>query len=357
MKICFIADTESIHIIEWAKHFHDIGFDVSVITDSSEPIDNIKTYHTGECLPRFYIPVLNALFQIFQKVKKIRNFLIDIKPDIIHAHYATNNGFLAALSGFHPLILTCHGSDILVDLKKSISESIFIKYALIKSDLITVPSEPMAEIIRSYVRPESRVKIIQYGIDTDRFTFPSKNEYPIRIISSRLLIPKYRIDVLIDAALSFLTKNDKIILDILGNGIERKVFQKITAENKLNKQIIFHGNVEHTHIHRYYQDAHIYVTTSPTDGVSISLLEAMACGCYPVLPDNSSNRYIEKLGFKIVFYKTNNPKELANKISQVLSKLPDLSSDLLLNRTLIERHFSKRVTFRKIEKLYNEIIP
>lgn len=357
MKICFIADTASIHIIEWVKHFHNIGFDVSVITDSSESIDGIDTYHTGECLPRIHIPVLSALIQIFLKVKKIRNFFRAIEPDIVHAHYATNNGFLTALTGFYPFILTCHGSDILVDLKKSISESMFVKYAIKHADMITLPSEPMAEIVKSYGISDSKIKIIQYGIDTDRFKPITKNDYPVRIISSRLLLPKYRIDVLIDAAISFLPNHNWVILDILGNGSERSKLERKTADLKITKQVIFHGNIKHDQIHQYYQNSHIYVTTSPSDGVSISLLEAMACGCYPVLPDNSSNRYMEKLGFKITFYETNKSEDLADKMSQVLKQLPNLKSDIESNRTFTENHFSKKTTFKKIEELYSEIIP
>jgi len=34
----------------------------------------------------------------------------------------------------------------------------------------------------------------------------------------------------------------------------------------------------------------VYVSTSPSDGVSASLLEAMACGVFPVVVDNPSNR-------------------------------------------------------------------
>lgn len=357
MKICFIADTASIHIIEWIKHFHDIGFDVSVITDSSESIDEINTYHTGECLPRPHIPVLSALIQIFLKVKKIRNFLKAIEPDIVHAHYATNNGLLAALTGFHPLVLTCHGSDILVDLKKSISESMFVKYAINHADMITLPSEPMAEIVKSHGICDSKIKIIQYGIDTDRFKPIVKNDHPVRIISSRLLLPKYKIDVLIDAAISFLPNHNRVIFDILGDGSERGILERKTAGQKLNEQIMFHGSIKHSLIHKYYQNSHIYVTTSPTDGVSISLLEAMACGCYPILPDNNSNRYVQKIGFKIALYEPNNPEELAHSITRVLEQLPDLTSDLMANRSLVEKHFSKKNTFNKIKRVYSEIIP
>jgi len=355
MKICYIADASSIHVTEWAKFFLNKGHEVSIISDINSPIDGIPIYYIGDCLGRHRIPIISAALQITRKVKAIKNILQKIKPDIVHAHYATNYGYLTAKSGFHPFFLTCHGSDILIDLKINISKY-FVKYAIKKAVLITTPSKPMADIVKNLGIPEKKIHILQYGIDTIQFNNVIKKEKPVRIISTRNITPKYRLDVLVDAACSINKKYPDLIFDILGDGSEKMTLEKKVQVSGLANNTIFHGNINHTDIQKYYQNAHIYVTTSPTDGLSISLLEAMACGCYPVVPDNDSNRHVEELGFYLIRYNVNDSVELAIKVRTVLNDLPGLVEKLSSNRKLIERHFSKNAAFQKIQNIYDENI-
>jgi glycosyltransferase involved in cell wall biosynthesis len=354
MKICYIADSASIHVIEWSKYFAQLGHTVSVITDSDAIVEGTTTYNIGDCLNRYRIPIITALRQIQRKVKKIKQLLREIQPDLIHAHYTTNNGFLAALTGYHPFILTCHGSDILVDLERNLSESFFVKYALKKADLITLPSQPMADIVSSLGIPPEKIKILQYGIDTDKFSFRPKPQEPVRLVSTRLLLKKYRVDVLIDAALIVLKKFPKLKFDIVGDGSEKEFLERKVSDNNQQNTVHFYGNISHSEINEFYQNAHLYVTTSPTDGLSISLLEAFACGCYPVAPDNSSNSTLYQSGFRLSLFQTNNAHNLAEKIISAVSNLNEFEKDILVNRRLIELNYSKKIAFAKVESLYKE---
>jgi len=354
MKICYIADSASIHVIEWLKYFAQLGYLVTVISDSDAIIEGIRTYHIGDCLDNYHIPLITALRQIRRKAKKIRQLLKVIQPDLIHAHYATNNGFLAALTEFHPFILTCHGSDILVDLEKNLSESFFVKYALKKADLITLPSQPMADIVLSLGIPSQKIKILQYGIDTDKFSFQTKAQEPIRLVSTRRLLKKYRIDVLIDAALIVLGQFPELKFNIVGDGSEKELLKNKVIDNNQQDAIHFYGDVSHTEINQFYQNAHLYVTTSPTDGLSISLLEALACGCYPIVPDNSSNSTLFHLGFKLSLFQTNNANDLAEKIISAVLNPNQFEKDIAVNRRLIELNYSRKIAFTKVESLYKE---
>lgn len=356
MKICYIADSSSIHIIKWVKYFAQIGHSVSVISDSDADIEGVKTYHIGDCLDRYHFPLITAFRQIQRKVKIIKQLLIEINPDLIHAHYATNNGLLAALTGFHPFILTCHGSDIFIDLKKNLSESSFVKYALKKADLITLPIQPMADIVSSLGISSQKIKILQYGIDTEKFSLKPKPQEPIRLISTRKLLKKYRIDVLLDAALIVLKTLPNLKFDIIGDGSEKELLEQKTITYNRQDAIHFYGSIAYSEIFRYFQNAHFYVTTSPTDSLSIALLEAFASGCYPIVPDNSSNISILKLGFKLTLFETNNVNDLAEKILLAVSNLDKYHKDILTNRHLVEMNYSKNIAFKKIESLYEEFV-
>ena len=52
---------------------------------------------------------IGYLFTIY----KVRKLIFSIEPDIVHAHWATSYGLLAAVSGFHPLVISTWGSDIM----------------------------------------------------------------------------------------------------------------------------------------------------------------------------------------------------------------------------------------------------
>ncbi len=349
MKLCYIADAASIHIIEWLKFFVAKGHEVFLITDTDNQINDVQTYNIGDCLPKFHIPLFSATYQIFLKIKKIKQIIHKINPDLIHAHYATNYGYLAAKSNFHPLILTCHGSDILIDPDRSKLKKHFIEIALTKSNIITLPSPEMKEKVLSLGVDERKIKIIQYGIKINKFTFNTNIITPINIISTRHLTQKYKIDILINALSKI---NNDYMTHIIGDGNARQTLEKLSQDLKIQNKIKFHGHVSNELIVKHYKESQIYVSTSPTDGLSIALLEAFASGCFPILPDNPSNKYVKKMGFNIELYETNNSDSLASKINLVLSKLSELKVSIEKNRELVVLLFSRQTNLNTFNNIY-----
>jgi len=55
-------------------------------------------------------------------------------------------------------------------------------------------------------------------------------------------------------------------------------------------RIRFVGDVNHMHMPALLREHHLYVSTSPADTTSVSLLEAMAVGLFPVVTDIPANR-------------------------------------------------------------------
>jgi len=119
MKICYLANADSIHTQRWVKYFADRGHEVHLI--------------------------INLLIEIIQ----IRKLIKKIKPDIIHAHYVADYGFHAALTNFHPFILSVWGSDVLVAPRRSYFIKMMVKYALNKSDIIHIGTNEIREDIYS----------------------------------------------------------------------------------------------------------------------------------------------------------------------------------------------------------------
>jgi len=355
MKITYIADASSVHVVEWIKFFIRKGYEISVITDVDARIEGAKVCYIGDCLPSVRIPFLSATYQIFAKVKKIQSLLQRIKPDIIHAHFATNYGYLAANTGFHPYVLTCHGSDILVDLNRSRIEHHFVKTALQRADYISLPSEQMQRVIQECGIPSERIFRIQYGVDTEAFPFSKKIGKESVILSTRTLTYKYRIDVLVEAAKRVIEQNKPVQFQILGDGVDKEQFEELAyGKYHLNKELNFTGSVDHDDITRYFQNAHIYVSTSPSDGISISLLEAFASGCYPIVPDIPSNNLLRDAGYQMELFRVNNSLSLAKSIVKVVDSLAHQKEALRKNRRLVEKEFSRHKNLERFNHVYEK---
>ena len=122
MKIAFLAGANSIHSIRWIKYFSDKGHKIiwislaPPITEATELIKKVNFYEIKPS-PLADINGKLAIFYLPLTVKKVRKILKNEKPDIFHVHSIGTYGLVGALSGFHPLILTAWGSDILLSRK------------------------------------------------------------------------------------------------------------------------------------------------------------------------------------------------------------------------------------------------
>jgi glycosyltransferase involved in cell wall biosynthesis len=72
---------------------------------------------------------------------------------------------------------------------------------------------------------------------------------------------------------------------MVGTGPKKEDLLKILTKMNIEDEVIFTGRVEPQKIHKYYQAADIFVLPSYTEGLPVSVLEAMACGL-PVVATN-----------------------------------------------------------------------
>ncbi len=156
MKICYFADAQSIYTQRWVKHFIDKGHEVHLISFKKAEIKNVKFHYIG---PLISLPYFSILFLLFLKFRTIRKLIKEINPDIVHGHYLIEHGFLAASSGFKPLVVSVWGSDILVSPKNSFISKFILKYTIKKADLVLGESKKIEEEILKYCAPK-RLMII-----------------------------------------------------------------------------------------------------------------------------------------------------------------------------------------------------
>jgi len=111
MKVCYIGDAGDIHVQVWVKYFAGNGNDVHILSQRSFADDGIDlgiknvSLHLLGKIPAKVKP-LSSLVNLIWSIIQVRRIIGEIKPNILHIQYIGGWGFLGALSGFHPLLMT-----------------------------------------------------------------------------------------------------------------------------------------------------------------------------------------------------------------------------------------------------------
>lgn len=331
MRICFVANADSIHVQRWIKYSVDRGHDVHLITHSDKVLEGITTHRVKSIGIPDYIAGLI----------KTSKFIKEIEPDIVHAHYVSRYGIYAALANFHLLMITAWGSDILVDSEKYFGMPRFlIKYALKKADLIhSVAHHLTMKCIR--LGADSK-KIVTFPITPDLEKF-NPNVGPMLggeniIVSTRALEPVYDVKALIESVPHIIEKIPSTQFVVIGDGSQKGPLERLAKSLSIDSRVKFIGHVSHDDMPGLLTSADVYVSTSLSDGASVSLLEAMACGVFPVVTDIEANRPWVQDGSNGFLVPTKSPRVLAQKIVEALENKEFRSTTRGKNLRVIREH-------------------
>ncbi|HBH45851.1 MAG TPA: hypothetical protein DDX47_00580 [Candidatus Jacksonbacteria bacterium] len=354
MKLCFLANADSIHSYRWIKHFAEKGHVIEWITltppNSSFAMDGIKLH------------LLKGHFLF--NVNKIKKILKEIQPDILHSHYAGLYGLFGALCDFHPFVLTVWGSDVLLTIKSIVKKPLII-YSLKRADVITCDAVSMQKLLIKLNIEASKIKIIYFGVDTETSRRPLTNEptsegadrteTPI-VISLRRLNPIYNVETLIRTIPFVLKAKPDITFIVAGNGTEEIRLKKMTELLGIPSNVQFIGWIDHKDIPRYLNKADIYVSTSLTDTTSVSLLEAMWSGAIPIITDLIPNRELITDGENGFIVPVKNPQVLAKKILFCLNNPKIIEQIRRANIKKIDESYNWQKEMGKMETIYKQLL-
>ena len=224
MKICYIADQTSIHTQRWIRFFAETGHDIFLIPHSEADLE-IENITILDKLPK--LSYKSSSF--FSTVKKAKAIIRKVKPDILHAHFVEQFGWLGAIVDFQPFVLTAWGSDIykLPYISKLGVGKKFTQYTLKKADLLTAISEDLKKEMVRLGTNESNINIIHWGVDLDKFKPDINisglkqtlniNHNPV-ILSNRIFEENFNIHVIIRAISLVIKKIPDAILILQNPG-------------------------------------------------------------------------------------------------------------------------------------------
>ena len=279
---------------------------------------------------------------IWKANKKLKTFLQELKPDVIHIHQVNRLAYFVSRIAEKlkiPVVTTAWGSDVLLIPQKNAFFHFIVKQTLKRSFVVTADSSDMISAMQIIFKGDKYV-LLQYGIDS---ILAEKKEKII--FSNRMHKPLYRIDAVINYFNDFSKSHTDWQLIVGGTGSETEQLKQQVETLELTEKVTFVGWLQKAENDEWYAKSTVYISIPESDGTSVSVLEAMSAGCIPVVADlpvskewirSGENGVIEKMG--------ENPLEQAMTI--------DIEKCIKINSKLINEKASRRASIQRFLEIY-----
>jgi glycosyltransferase involved in cell wall biosynthesis len=287
-----------------------------------------------------------------------------IGTDVVHLH--TGAWFKGALAGRLAgagVLYTEHGRTLEDPwLRRSLD-----RQAARWTDVVVCVSKPIHQYMQSVLHvPADRLRTIENGIDVERF---SAGAPPLNV-RARLGVPDDATligsvgrlevvkgyDVLIDAFALLRARMPgpkAVFLVLCGDGSEREALLARAERAGVVDAVRLPGWVDDPV--NLYRTLDVFVLPSRSEGASISLLEAMACGAVPVVSAVGANAETLGPSLKEQVVPPLDHRALATAIERTLLDPGRLAAARTLMRGRVEEHYDLRALTRRYEGLYRAL--
>jgi glycosyltransferase involved in cell wall biosynthesis len=294
--------------------------------------------------------------------------LSGVNPDLVHAGPVQSCAFMAAVTGFHPLLSMSWGSDILVHADRDDLWRWLTGYTLRRSDALLCDNPAVRQRVHE-LAPFDPARIVEFpwGIDLDAFS-PTGPESPLRsklgwedavvALATRSWEEIYGIDTLLDAFASAHAANPDLRLLLMGEGSLAPLVRARIAGNGLGDVIHTPGVLPETAMPGIYRMSDIYVSCARSDGTSISLLQAMACGLPVVVSDVPGNRAWVEPEVNGWLARPDDAAGFAAALREAAALPPDARARLAArNRAVAETRADWRANVGQLMRMYAKLAP
>jgi sugar transferase (PEP-CTERM/EpsH1 system associated) len=257
-------------LVEFANRADRVGFDLRFISlgDRGPLADDIEAAGwsvTALGVPHGLRPSL---------ITKLARFFLRWRTDVVHTHdqralfYAGPAAWLARV----PMIVhTRHGRDVHATPRQA---AIFRRLSRLVDRFVCVSRE-VAELSRDQGIADSKLSTIVNGIDISRFRFGAPDPAGAIVTVARLSPEKDLANLIRATALAAERVRD-LRVEVAGNGPCAEELQRLASELGVGERIRFLGEIRD--VPALLARARMFVLPSRSEGIPLTVLEAMACG-------------------------------------------------------------------------------
>jgi glycosyltransferase involved in cell wall biosynthesis len=366
LNLLYISHGYTTHDRRFLCAFAEAGYRVSHLRwqgerlDGVEPLQGVRVLDwLGSRRP------LKTPLGFVMRCLALRRVITDVRPQVILAGPVQDCAFAVAWAGFKKLVAMSWGSDLLAFAGRTFWTRSVTTYALSRSAGAFGDCQAVRERIHAYaLMPDEKIVIFPWGIDLNRFS-ERPSSLPLRrdldwvglpiVISTRTWESIYAIDVLIRAFAMVLRDHPQTRLLLLGEGSQEPAVKGLISSLGLEHAVHAPGRVDQERLPEYLCLADIYVSSALSDGTSVSLLEAMACGLPVVATRCPGNLEWIEDGRNGWLAAPGDPSSLAAALKKALADLERPARAAQENRELVRNRadWGKNVTqlFRLLEQV------
>ncbi len=394
MKILFVADARSPIALNWIKYFTQRGDDVYLAsTFYCEPelqikgleftpvaFSSIKKQTQRLSATSSFTPSLRAAIRHYlgpitipRAAKKLRTFINKVQPDIIHAFRIPYEGMLTA---YALGIDTARKTNTRLLNQQIISKPKFITSIWGNDFTLHAPSTPlmryftrktMQTVTALHADCQRDIKLAsQWGFDsskptlvtpgnggihTDIFYPPAQPVTEPIIINPRGLRAYVRNDNFFKAIPLVLAKHPNakfICASMAGESQPAKWIQEVGIAHAVELL----PPMPHLQMAETFRRAQIVISPSIHDGTPNSLLEGIACGCFPIAGDLESIREWIIPDENGLLFDSNNPQSIADAIITAIENKPLRKKARDINSQIVKIRAEYKVNMQKIDMFY-----
>lgn len=396
--ILLIADGRSPTARSWIANIQAIGYEVSLISSfACKPPPGLVHYHhlplafsrfsagsgrTQKALPKSglkrFIKRFSPIFQVVRYwlgpltlhkyAKDYQNLVSQIQPDLIHALRIPFEGMLGSYTPErYPLIVGTWGNDLTLHAKGSPFMRSYTHRCLQRANGLT--SDTFRDVRLSY----------QWGLD-ERFpalVVPGSGGIDIGLIqksprfsAADYCIPEDQPIVVNPRGIrpgsvhqqEFFAAIPKILdkypkCSIVCPGLEGvSQAHEWLGQFGIKENTFLIPNLPQTELWSLLKASAVFVSPSSHDGTPNSLLEAMACGCYPIVGDIESLREWIDEGKNGVLLNPKDPSAIAKAVVEALENKDSREYAAELNLSIIQTRADQGATQPKIDQFYSQFM-
>lgn len=342
-------------VYDFAKNLGRLGLTVSVITtigkggDRFRIKDDVTIHRVGGKFP--VLPILKLIGPI--------------KPDILHIHapnlFSSAAIVVASLKRI-PMVATLHRAEV-DTVGKPIS--LVRKYALSRFDKIIAVSNFTRTLALNAGVDKDKIKVIYNSCNETLFSRKEKSvarrkceistEQKVILYVGNLIKIK-GIYTLIESFVILRTKLTDFLAIIIGQGIEQNKIESLVKTYGLSDNVRCIGWLAQNELPDFYNASDVFVLPSLIEGNSVASLEAMASGLPIVASKIPANEETIIDGVNGFLFESGNARDLAEKISIVLTNYK-LQMGMSLNCCRV--YFQKFSVINQIEmhsKIYSSLV-
>lgn len=258
-------------------------------------------------------------------VQLLRGGVADVarqhKPDVVHAGPLHTCAWQAR-SVAQPLVAMSWGSDILCTAKRNWLARYKTRSALRAARVLIADCQAVVDAAAELGFDPQRAVIFPWGIDLQRFqpqvASPLRQELGWQdafvLLHLRSWEPLYDTETAMRAFLALAPSQPQLRLLLPGGGSLERRIHKLVQDSGFAERIHMPGYISQEELPAYYAAADLYLSASRSDGSSVSLMEALACGLPALVSDIPANREWVQPGQQGWLFPVADSAALADKI-------------------------------------------